>query len=184
IAELQHVLGAHHHFTTARCPWANGTVESAMKTTLKTFRALLSEWLMQPEQWREIVSVVMLILNQSPSDTLGGRAPVFGMTGSPAMSPLDLIPIPGSIKFATLGELWEWRRDDLDAMRDGLDKMHEEIAVAGDAKRKKGRGRKSMKKGVEMAQFDVGDFVLYMNVWSMTPSKLKVRGEAQHKLSR
>ncbi|KAF0712314.1 hypothetical protein As57867_004858, partial [Aphanomyces stellatus] len=80
IAELQHVLGAHHHFTTARCPWANGTVESAMKTTLKTFRALLSEWLMQPEQWREIVSVVMLILNQSPSDTLGGRAPVFGMT--------------------------------------------------------------------------------------------------------
>ncbi|KAG3194621.1 hypothetical protein PC128_g9193 [Phytophthora cactorum] len=30
IEALQHALGAHHHFITARCPWANGTVEVVM----------------------------------------------------------------------------------------------------------------------------------------------------------
>lgn len=28
---LQHALGAHHHFPTARCPWANGTAEVVMR---------------------------------------------------------------------------------------------------------------------------------------------------------
>jgi hypothetical protein len=29
-ADLEHQFGMQHHFTTARCPWANGTVENAM----------------------------------------------------------------------------------------------------------------------------------------------------------
>ncbi|KAF0739334.1 hypothetical protein Ae201684_004903 [Aphanomyces euteiches] len=44
IAELQHSLGEHHHFTTARCPWANGTVEVVMRQILRLFRSCLSEW--------------------------------------------------------------------------------------------------------------------------------------------
>ncbi|KAF0713697.1 Aste57867_4246 [Aphanomyces stellatus] len=100
-----HVLGAHHHFTTARCPWANGTVESAMKITLKTFRSLFSEWLMQPSQWRLIVPVVMLVLNQTPSESIGGVAPITAMTGSHAMSPLDLIPLSVKAKVVTLEKL-------------------------------------------------------------------------------
>ncbi|KAG3112220.1 hypothetical protein PI124_g10787 [Phytophthora idaei] len=31
---LQHALGAHHHFTTARCPWANGTVKVVVRDAL------------------------------------------------------------------------------------------------------------------------------------------------------
>ncbi|ETV90041.1 hypothetical protein H310_15126 [Aphanomyces invadans] len=158
IAELQHVLGAHHHFTTTRCPWANGTVESATKTTLKTFRALHSEWLMQLDQWRLIVPVVMLILNQSPSDTLGGVAPITAMT-----------------------DLWSVRRDEVKAMAKALDSMHEQVASKSAKKRAQNRDRRATKKGVTMAQFDVGDFVLYMDVWSMTHSNLSVtwRGPAQ-----
>jgi transposase InsO family protein len=38
IADLQHQLGAKHHFTTACYPWANGTVENAMKQVLRVFR--------------------------------------------------------------------------------------------------------------------------------------------------
>ncbi|KAF0722457.1 hypothetical protein Ae201684_018400 [Aphanomyces euteiches] len=34
IAELQHSLGVHHHFTSAHCPWANGTVEVVMRQVL------------------------------------------------------------------------------------------------------------------------------------------------------
>ncbi|ETV64051.1 hypothetical protein H257_19007 [Aphanomyces astaci] len=139
IAELKHALGAHHHFTTARCPWANGTVESAMKTTLKAFRALLSEWLMQPDQWRLIVPVVMLVLNQSPSDTLGGVAPITAMTGIRAMSPLDRIPSPAATKVTTLHDLLSWRNDDMAAMATALDKMHATVLDAATRKRQKNR---------------------------------------------
>jgi hypothetical protein len=58
IADLQHQLGAKHHFTTARCPWANGTVENAMKQVLRVSRVLLSEWKMEPKRWRGLVPLV------------------------------------------------------------------------------------------------------------------------------
>ncbi|OWY94851.1 hypothetical protein PHMEG_00035302 [Phytophthora megakarya] len=48
IESLQHAMGAHHHFTTARCPWANDSVEVVMRETLRRCRALLSEWRLQP----------------------------------------------------------------------------------------------------------------------------------------
>ncbi|KAH9100833.1 hypothetical protein Ae201684P_007025 [Aphanomyces euteiches] len=181
IAELQHMLGAHHHFTTARCPWANGTVESAMKITLKTFRALYSECLMQPEQWRQIVPTVMLVLNQTPSETIGGIAPITAMTGSKPMSPLDLIPIPGSAEVVTLQELWDCRFQEWAALQDAVEKTHQEVLDASSSKRKRGRAARAKKKGVKMAEFDVGDYVLYMDVWGVSPSKLSVtwRGPAQ-----
>ncbi|KAH9150893.1 hypothetical protein AeRB84_006365, partial [Aphanomyces euteiches] len=180
IAELQHMLGAHHHFTTARGPWANGTVESAMKITLKTFRAFLSEWLMQPEQWRQIVPIVMLVLKQTPSETIGGIAPITAMTGSKPMSPLDLIPIPGSAEVVTLQELWDCRLQELAALQDAVEKMHQKVLDASSSKRKRGRAARAKKKGVKMAEFDVGDYVLYMDVWGVSPSKLNVtwRGPA------
>ncbi|ETV92806.1 hypothetical protein H310_13019 [Aphanomyces invadans] len=135
IVELQHVLRAHHHFTKARCPWANGTVESAMKTTLKTFRALLLEWLMRLDQWRLIVLVVMLILNHSPPDTIGGVAPITAMTGIRAMSPLDLICVDGPIQSTTLEDLWSVRHDEVKAMAKALDIMHEQVASKSAKKR-------------------------------------------------
>ncbi|KAH9078233.1 hypothetical protein Ae201684P_019324 [Aphanomyces euteiches] len=51
----------------------------------------------------------MLVLNQTPSETIGGIAPITAMTGSKPMSPLDLIPIPGSAEVVTLQELAEER---------------------------------------------------------------------------
>jgi hypothetical protein len=39
----QKVLKAKHHFTTANCPWSNGTIESACKKVIRAFRAVLSE---------------------------------------------------------------------------------------------------------------------------------------------
>jgi hypothetical protein len=51
VAESTHRLSAWHHFTTARCPWANGTVENAMKQLLRLFRVLLSEWRLRIGGW-------------------------------------------------------------------------------------------------------------------------------------
>jgi hypothetical protein len=95
---LQHQLGAKHHFTTARCPWANGAVENAMKQVLRVFRVLLSEWKMEPKMWRELVPLVQLIYNQAPAASLNGQAPVQVMMGLTVMSPLDFIAVPGRIE--------------------------------------------------------------------------------------
>ncbi|KAG3206635.1 hypothetical protein PC128_g578 [Phytophthora cactorum] len=82
IEALQHALGAHHHFTTARCPWANGTVEEVMREMLRCCRALLSEWRLQPREWPRVVKIVQLVLNNTPSPSLGGLAPHHSDDGS------------------------------------------------------------------------------------------------------
>ncbi|ETV90101.1 hypothetical protein H310_15065 [Aphanomyces invadans] len=127
-----------------------------------------------------IVAVVMLILNQSPSDTLGGVAPITVMTGARAMSPLELICVDGPIQ-STLEDLWSVRCDELKAIVKVLDNIHEQVAMKSAKKRAQNRDRRATKWGTSMAQFDLGDFVLYLDVWSMTYSKLSVtwRGLAQ-----
>ncbi|ETV97426.1 hypothetical protein H310_09756 [Aphanomyces invadans] len=173
IAELQHVLGAHHHFITARCPWANGTVEVVMRMLLKLFRACLSEWRMATTQWSEIHLVVMLILNQLPSPSLGNVAPVTAMSGRPAMSPLDTIALPGLTKSATLEVINESQRDNIDKARAALNAMHKVVAETNAKKRAQARKSHDAKRGVQMAQFVVGDYVLYQDVWMHKRAKLR-----------
>ncbi|KAF0701909.1 hypothetical protein AaE_016249, partial [Aphanomyces astaci] len=157
IAELQHVLGAHHHFTTARCPWANGTVEVVMRQLLRLFRACLSEWRMAPDQWPEAHLVIMLVLNQLPSPSLGGMAPVTAMSGRPAMSPADTMALPGQLISATLAEVEEGQRENIAAAQMALEEMHKQMSVENARKRDRSRQYHDKKKGVQMAQFVVGD---------------------------
>ncbi|ETV79142.1 hypothetical protein H257_07229 [Aphanomyces astaci] len=138
---------SHHHFTTARCPWANGTVEVVMRQLQLLFRACLSEWRMATTHWNEIHVVVILIMNQLPSPSLGGVAPVTAMSGRPAMSHLDTIILPGSLKSATLAEIESMQRGNSTKRRDRARKTH------------------NKKRGMQMAQFVVGDYVLYQDVW-------------------
>lgn len=60
-----------HHFTTAYCPWANGTVERLCREVLRVTRALLSEWKLSVGQWPTIVECIQRIINQSPMEHLG-----------------------------------------------------------------------------------------------------------------
>jgi transposase InsO family protein len=50
IRRVQKELKAKHHFTTANCPWSNGTVESACKQVIRDFRAVLSELKMYADE--------------------------------------------------------------------------------------------------------------------------------------
>ncbi|POM68501.1 Chromodomain containing hypothetical protein putative [Phytophthora palmivora] len=150
IEGLQHALGAHHHFTTARCPWANGTVEVVNREVLRCCRALLSEWRLQSGEWPRVIKIVQMVLNHSPCSAIDGVAPVTAMTGLKAMNPTDPLAVPDPIQVATLDEI---------------------------QRRKHHNG----KKGTTMAQFDVGDFVLYADVWQHARAKLRVKwcGPAQ-----
>ncbi|ETV67421.1 hypothetical protein H257_16396 [Aphanomyces astaci] len=59
-------------------------------------------------------------------------------------------------------------------MATALDNMHAKVLDASTSKRQKNHERRSKKKDVEIAQFDVANFVLYVDVWSISHSKLSV----------
>jgi hypothetical protein len=81
IRDLPYVLGAHHHFVTALCSWANGTVEAANGAVLRVFRAMLAEWKMPTNVWPRQMPVVQMVLNNTPVDSQGGKAPITATTG-------------------------------------------------------------------------------------------------------
>ena len=163
IAELRHVLGAKHHFTAARCPWANGTIENAMKHVLKAFRVLLSEWRMDKKDWRMIKDVVQMICNHAPAPSLGGLSPFTAMMGREAMSPLALIKIPGPRKSTTMAEVLKKRGKEVQAMRDALESTHAYVAQSKSKKRAASKARHNA--SARIGRFEVGDFVLYMDVY-------------------
>ena len=170
IKGVQHAMGAHHHFTTARCPWANGTVEVVNREVLRCVRALLSEW---------VIKLVQMVLNHTPSPSLGGVAPVTAMMGLPPISPLDNVMTPENVQEATLEEIQTAQKQHIEDLQQALDKMHKAMSEENEKKRSKAREQHG--KQSQMAQFDIGDYVLYADVWSTTRSKLKVRwsGPAQ-----
>jgi transposase InsO family protein len=51
-------LKAKHHFTTANCPWSNGTNKSACKQVRRAFCAVLSELKMYADEWPEVANLV------------------------------------------------------------------------------------------------------------------------------
>ena len=170
IAELQHVMGAKHHFMVARCPWANGTVENAMKHVLKAFRALLSEWRMDPKDWPLLSDVVQLICNQSPAPSLGGLAPIEAMMGRAPLPPLALIAVPESNKSTTMEEIMRLRGQEIIEMRNALQIIHQSVAISKSRKREASKVKRNEKARLE--NFEVGDYVLYLDVYHVN-RKLK-----------
>jgi transposase InsO family protein len=71
---------AKKHFTTANCPWSNGTIESACKQVIRAFRAVLSELKMYADTWLEVVIMVQSVLNNSLSTRLSKRTPMLVFT--------------------------------------------------------------------------------------------------------
>jgi hypothetical protein len=128
---------------------------------------------MNPEQWPEAAAVIMLVLNQLPSPSLGNIAPVTAMSGRPAMKMADRLALPGSIKAATLEEVAASQMKAFEAARTALDAMHKEMSAVNAKKRDAARRARAKKLGVQMAQFEVGDYVLYQDVWQYKAAKLK-----------
>jgi transposase InsO family protein len=70
VRRVQKELKAKHNFTTANCPWSNGTIKSACKQVIRASRAVLSELKMYADEWLEVVSIVQRFLNNSLSTRL------------------------------------------------------------------------------------------------------------------
>ncbi|ETO66354.1 hypothetical protein F444_16481 [Phytophthora nicotianae P1976] len=135
IEDMQHAMGSHHHFTTARCPWANGTVEVVNREILRCCRALLFEWRLQPTDWPRVIKIVQMVLNHSPCSAIDGVAPVTAMTGLRAMNPTDPIAVPEPIQVATLNEIKRSRSENIARLQAALADMHKHTAKANKKKR-------------------------------------------------
>lgn len=167
---LQHALGAHHHFVTAYCPWANGTVEAANRCVLRVFRSLLSEWRLDASEWMRLAPLVQLVVNHTRRESLGGEAPVTGMTGLPAMSPVAPIVCESGLQSTTLEEVQAMQGVNVAELVKTLDGLHKKMVE----KAKSTRGRKKNSSGRHVANFALGDYVLLSCQLESARPKLQV----------
>ncbi|KAE8968988.1 hypothetical protein PR001_g27632, partial [Phytophthora rubi] len=160
IARLQSALGAHHHFTLAYTPWANGTVEVVNREVLKSVKALLSERKLQATYWPRVLSVVQAALNSMPSDRLGGATPLTAFTALPGESQLRSILHPQDPLEASVTWVEAEITTHLQTVRAALDGMHAEMTSVSEKRRRAARDRHAKKRGVTLPKFSEGNFVL------------------------
>jgi hypothetical protein len=167
---LQHALGAHHHFVTAHCPWANGTVEVANRCVLRVFRSLLSEWRLDVSEWTRLAPLVQMVVNHTRRESLAGEAPVTGMTGLKPMSPVAPIIVQPALECTTLEKIYAMQKANVQELVVALDSMHKKMEAAA----KKARGRKTKAARTRMANFTLGDYVLLAGQLDAARAKLQV----------
>ncbi|GMF41581.1 unnamed protein product [Phytophthora fragariaefolia] len=172
IARLQSALGAHHHFTLAYTPWANGTVEVVNREVLKSVKALLSERKLQTTYWPRVLPVVQAALNSMPSDRLGGATPLTAFTALPGESQLRSILHPQDPLEASVTWVEAEITNHLQTVRAALDGMHAEMTSASEERRRAARDRHAKKRGVTLPKFSEGEFVLAATATGRSGNKL------------
>ncbi|GMF18554.1 unnamed protein product [Phytophthora fragariaefolia] len=181
IKKLAANVGGNHHFTTAYCPWANGTVEVANRLLLKCMRAVLSERQMSPSKWESVLGMVKAALNQQPSDKLGGRAPVTAFMSLPATTPLATIFSADSVIEMDEETLRAKILEHLAATAASLEAIHREVAVTSDRRRLQARARRAAE--AKPPNFSAGDFVLAATVIAL-PNKLAIKWQGPKRVVR
>jgi hypothetical protein len=156
---VQKELKAKHHFTTANCPWSNGTIESACKQVIRAFRAVLSELKMYADEWREVVNMVQSVLNNSSSTRLNKRTPMQVFTGHAETTPLalmlkDNVPVNAPLDYIKAQKLME-----VEKLSKAMTEIHAQVAEKA-TRRKAAIQKHNDKTHVRSPNFQVGDYVL------------------------
>jgi hypothetical protein len=157
---LRKFLRTQHYFTTAYCPWANGTVERACKEVLRATRALLSEFRLRTAQWPEVYKLVQSILNHTPSPQRGNLAPITVFTGQKADSPLRSVISSFSGTTLSSTDIRARQLLNIEQLRDSIEGLHKAARDASATRRAKSRDHQHHRSGVKSPNFDIGDYVL------------------------
>lgn len=87
-------------------------------------------------QWPSIVSAIQLVINNSPSRRLGGRAPIMVHTGMENGNPLSVaLTIANHLAVRSLNEAKMIQRLNIESLLESLDAMHKSIVVQLDTAR-------------------------------------------------
>ena len=158
--------GVQHHFVTAYCPWANGTVEVVNRVFLRAIKSMLSERKLPLNQWSGMVPMVQASINFQPSSRLTGIAPVTAFAGLKAKPPIALfyqeqqreLPIQSDDQINKEVNL------SIIELSSVLEKMHRAVVTSSKKKNQQQRdyiGQKKSTKG--LFKLEIGDFVLVGN---------------------
>jgi hypothetical protein len=161
---LSEKLGIKHLFTTAHSSWSNGKQERLNLTIANLFRTLMSENQMLEEDWPLLVGFVELVLNSTPTASLGWKTPIECFLAMQPVRPLDFfVDVTGKgdmkrlkAKPKKLEEYVEAFRKDLKVDEARLvelqAKQHEELVQ-----------RQARQRGVESLKVERGDFVMILD---------------------
>ena len=174
LKDLTVELHVQHHFTTAYCPWSNGTVERVCREVLRALRALLSELKLAPADWPSVLEIVQSVLNQAPLKRLGRRkdspsgvyrCPLEVFTSCRPRRPLlKPMPIGTSMTIPSLQEAQAQRLINIEQTQEALREMHRDVHTRVAAARRKAVARHNEKTNIQPFSFHIGDFVLVRGV--------------------
>ncbi|GMF64573.1 unnamed protein product [Phytophthora lilii] len=164
---LRDRVKALHTFVPVYTPWVNGTIERINRDILQVMRALLLEHQLDTKSWEHLLPLVQANLNQTPVNSLGGKAPVELFTALKVPTQLDTVLLPRSMqdKDELMQINMETVSDDLKALRESLQAMHQEVV----GRKVKTRLYQKMAKEGKLENFSVGDYVL----WSRVDERLR-----------
>ncbi len=172
LKEFARRLDCHHRFHVAYSPWANGTVERVNREVLATMRALMSQFGIAAENWRDMLPSVNAVLNATPSRRLGMKTPMEVFLGRPPLSVFDLV-LSDELLQAKLGDRPPAPQvfvEHVARLSAALEQMHRELP--GRPSNAKANEKRA---GLREVNFDVGDYVLVAVAGSRPRSKLAVR---------
>ena len=152
-------LGLHHHFVTARCPWANGSVERVNRDIIALSRTYLNERKWGAERWPETLPLIQFTLNQTPSASLGGKAPVEIMCGLQTTRPLDVLFSKTDKVIEQVAPTSDDYHQHLTSLREALKDMH---AIAWRAQERQSERANTGRTWPE--HIEIGDYVLWSQV--------------------
>jgi hypothetical protein len=159
MTEVQKQLGTKHHFTTAYCPWANGTVEAVCKQTIRAARAMLSEMHLAPQDWPCILPEIQAVLNSSFSSHRAGQTPLTAFTGRARDSSLALTVLHPtankSLAFIKAQQLAE-----INNFTTQVEQLDKEVATQVSRQRRKQTEAHNANINLVQPNFYEGDYVL------------------------
>jgi hypothetical protein len=150
---LQQRLTIQHHFTASYAPWSNGQVERVNREIRELLTVFLSENRLQQEAWVELLPLANFVINNTPSQRLGGYCPIEVFTGNKPTSPLSAIFRPESSDFSIIPTTSDAVRDSVAKLQASLHDIHHRVIT--NPKR-----RTTRRPGEQQVDFDVGDYVL------------------------
>ena len=158
MTRLREALQVDHRFAVAYSPWSNGTCERMVKEVVRALRSILLEQRREVTEWVDVLPAVQWALNtayrgrydSTPYQVMFGRAP--------------------RTSFSVLASSSEgkWNCDVLDdtqlkqAVRGVLELQESfHVQVQERVAAERARRRAGSSSGLELPNFEVGDYVLY-----------------------
>jgi hypothetical protein len=183
VRQVQEKFKAKHHSTTTNSQWSNGTSDSACKTVIRAFRAVLSELKMYADEWPEVVNLVQSVLKNSLSTRLNKRTTIQVFTGHEETTLLALmlknnVPVNAPLDFIKAQKLME-----VEELSKAMTEIHAQVAEKAARDRKAAIQKHNDKTHVRYSNFQVGDYVLVTKHHKIGTSKLQVRWKGPRRVA-